>query len=231
MLFIRRASIIDESDLRKKRMGKKIVKYVGMVIPVYAWIPLSAALLINYFSYFLSKMITAGRHHYNMWTVIDDHIPFLPCFVIIYVLAFVQWVIGYVLIARESRPFCYQVIRAEVIAKVICLACFLLIPTIIVRPQVEGNGFCEWLTQIVYDYDAPTNLFPSIHCLESWFCFRAGRKLTKVPGWYGWVSLVMTLLVFASTVCLKQHVFVDIPAAIAAAEIGLAISPFQRKTV
>ena len=35
---------------------------------------------------------------------------------------------------------------------------------------------------------------------------------------------VMTILVFASTVCLKQHVFIDIPAAIITVELAAVIS-------
>ena len=162
-----------------------------------------------------------------MWTLIDDQIPFLTGFIIIYLLAFLQWIIGYILIARESRKVCFSLFSAELIAKLICLFCFLIIPTTITRPEINGTGLCAQLTKLTFRMDEPNNLFPSIHCLESWFCFRGALRLKKVPAWYAPVCLVMTLLVFASTVCVKQHVFVDIPAALITAEAAVW---FARRT-
>ena len=62
------------------------------------------------------------------------------------------------------------------------------------------------------------------HCLESWFCFRGARGMKRVPRWYTASMLAFTLLVCVSTVLVKQHVLVDIPAAILVAELGLWLS-------
>lgn len=116
---------------------------------------------------------------------------------------------------------------AELIAKGIALTCFILLPTTVdIRPDIEtlkGGGIWNVLTEFVYSMDAADNGFPSIHCLESWVCFRGALKLEKVPRWYVYVMLGMTLLVFASTVFVKQHAIVDIAGGVAAVEIGLII--------
>ena len=52
-------------------------------------------------------------------------------------------------------------------------------------------------------------------------CFRGAIGLKRMPRWYAPSMLVLSLLVAASTVLVKQHVFLDIPAGILAAEIGL----------
>ena len=72
--------------------------------------------------------------------------------------------------------------------------------------------------------DAPDNLFPSIHCLESYVCFRGALYTKKVPVWYKYVMLISTVLVFASTVLVKQHVLVDMLGAVLAVEFGLFVS-------
>ena len=45
-----------------------------------------------------------------------------------------------------------------------------------------------------------------------------------MPRWYKWVNFVFSLLVCASTVLVKQHVFVDIFAGIAVVELGLLLA-------
>ena len=94
-------------------------------------------------------------------------------------------------------------------------------PTTNVRPEITGTALSDEVTRFLYSVDQPVNLFPSIHCLESWICFRGSLKLEKVPHWYRPVSFVFTLLVFASTVLLKQHVVVDIAGGVLFVEIGL----------
>ena len=114
----------------------------------------------------------------------------------------------------------FGLVRGAMILYVI----FLLLPTTIARPEADGSGFIGWLTRIIYMADTPVTLFPSIHCLDSWLCWRFLVKCKKVPRWYKWVNFVFSLLVCASTVLVKQHVFVDIFAGIAVAELGLLLS-------
>lgn len=112
----------------------------------------------------------------------------------------------------------------EMLAKLMCMFCFVVYPTTLVRPEITGTGVFDSLTKLIYELDAPDNLFPSIHCLESYVCFRGALKVKKAPGWYRWVMLVMTLLVFASTVLVKQHVVVDMFGAVLVAELGFFLS-------
>lgn len=193
-------------------------------MPRYTWLPVTLVLLTNLVSFYGSALLNLHRTHYSLVTVLDEHIPLVPFFVLFYVLAYVQWVVGFCLIARESRAVCYRVIAGEILAKLCCLILFLLIPTAIDRPEITGGGVWNALLRLIYRLDRPVTLFPSIHCLESWFCFRGALYLKKTPRWYPWPTLVMTLLVCASTVLVKQHLVLDIPAALLVAELGLWLS-------
>ncbi len=193
------------------------------IIPKYAVIPLLIVLAANFIAYIGGNLIASGFHHYNIETPLDDKIPFVEFFVLFYVLAYVQWVVGYVLIARESRELCYKFVVADVLAKVFCLIIFVAFPTTISHQGEPGNNPFGFVTKIVYFFDSPTNLFPSIHCLESWVCFRAALQMKKVPAWYKPFTLFFSIAVFLSTVFLKQHVVVDIPAGILVFEVALII--------
>ena len=76
--------------------------------------------------------------------------------------------------------------------------------------------------------DPADNLFPSIHCLESYILTRAAfsRKIgmERCPAWFKWLSVPVTALVFASTLYLRQHVFVDVVAAVVVVEIGIFVA-------
>ena len=208
-------------------MRKKLEKW----IPGYALWPLIALVLVNLIVYYGSRILVQDAARFDLSTALDARIPFCPAFIVFYILAYAQWCFGFIVIAREDRATCRRVLGGEMIAKLICLACFVALPTQMNRPEVAGNGLFEGLTRLIYRADAPINLFPSIHCLDSWLCFRGAQKLKRTPRWYAPVMLAFTLLVLASTVLVKQHVVVDIPAGILTGEIGLFLMRGKRKMV
>ena len=179
-------------------------------------------------TYFGTKFINLNRFHHDITTVINIDVPFIPIFFIFYFLAYLQWGIGFILIARENKKLCYDFLSGEFIAKAISFAIFLIIPTTMLRPEVAGTGAFDKLVGLLYKIDTPRNLFPSLHCLESWLCFRGALKLKGIRKWYAPLSFIFTLLVFASTILIKQHVPLDIIAGILVGEIGLLISKLTK---
>ena len=202
-------------------LKKKITK----ILPEYAILPIILMLALNVFTYNGTRLFTKGLYHYDLTLPIDRATPFIPpVFIAIYFLAYVHWILGFWLIAKESKQICYRFITAEMIAKTLTLICFFVIPTTNVRPEVVGDDIWSIITRILYKMESADNLFPSIHCLESWLCFRGALYLKKPGKWYKWVVLVCALSVFASTVFLKQHVVLDIAGAIVVVEIGILVS-------
>lgn len=200
------------------------MKKLKLIVPKYAYVPLLLAVLLNMIVYNGSKLITNQFFHYDFSTIVDSFIPFWSIFILVYILAYVQWIVGYIVISREDKETCYYYMIAEVIAKLFCLFFFFIIPSTIVRPAVLGNGILDTLTKFIYSMDEPVNLFPSIHCLESWMCFRGSMHLKSVSKTYKWGMFVFSILVFLSTVFVKQHVFVDIIGGILVVELGLYLA-------
>lgn len=185
---------------------KKFLK----ILPGYAWMYAAVALAMNILTYCGTRPFTDYLKHYSFYTALDDRIPFRPEWITVYLLAFAFWIYGYYLILREDRQIAKLFVLAEVLAKLICLLCFVAFPTTIERPEImEADNIFLGITAIVYKIDAPTNLFPSIHCLESWVCFRGAMQLKTVPKWYKYVALVCCMAICASTVLVKQHVVAD----------------------
>lgn len=201
-------------------MKEKIEK----ILPRYGVIPVIAVFAFNLITYYGTKIIDIGRttHDVSIW--LDNQIPLVTPFMLIYLLAFVEWVIGYVMIARDSRDLCYMYIPAELISKFICLVIFITFPTAMVRPEVADGGFFNWMTSVVYYLDTPTDLFPSIHVLESYFIARASLEMKQVGAGYKIFVWVFFALVAVGVLFVKQHLVLDALAGIVVAEIGIAIS-------
>lgn len=194
------------------------------LFPKYSIFALIAMFTVNIATYYLTRPITCVLHHHSFALSIDNAVPFVPAFIIIYVLSYAQWGIMYWLITRDSEHLCHKVTASEITGKLICAVCFIIVPVAISRPEITGTDFCSYITRFIYTIDEPNNLFPSIHCMESWLCTRYAFKMQKGGKWLGITNLVFTVFVFMSVLFVKQHYFVDIPAGILTAELGIFIS-------
>ena len=172
-------------------------------------------------------MIAGGWYHHNIETGVDRSIPFVPEFLVIYFGCYVFWAVNYILIARQDRRSVYQFFTGDFISRCVCLVSFLAFPTTNTRPLITGSGLWNQAALWLYSIDAADNLFPSIHCLVSWFCYLGIRGRKEIPRWYQSVSMVIAILVFASTLLTKQHVIVDVAGGVLLAEFCFFIG---RKT-
>ena len=172
-------------------------------------------------------MIAGGWYHHNIETGVDRSIPFVPEFLVIYFGCYVFWAVNYILIARQDRRSVYQFFTGDFISRCVCLVSFLTFPTTNTRPLITGSGLWNQAALWLYSIDAADNLFPSIHCLVSWFCYLGIRGRKEIPRWYQSVSMVIAILVFASTLLTKQHVIVDVAGGVLLAEFCFFIG---RKT-
>ena len=221
----------------RERRGNMIKKLKNL-IPSYAVIPICLVAACNFAAYYFSKLIIADRYKYDLSIPLDDMIPLVTPFIVIYILAYAQWAIGYIVLVRQSRELCARVAASNLIAKTMCFLIFIIVPTAIVRPEVAGNDIFTLLTKFIYAADTPVNLFPSIHCLESYVIMRFTLAEKNLPKAYKIVTAVFSILVFASVVFTKQHIFIDIPGGILIFELGLIISRltgfykvFDRKSI
>ena len=206
---------------------KNLLKGLTRILPAYGVFPVIFSFVFNCLVYSGSRMIAGGWYHHNIETGVDRSIPFVPEFLVIYFGCYVFWAVNYILIARQDRRSVYQFFTGDFISRCVCLVSFLAFPTTNTRPLITGSGLWNQAALWLYSIDAADNLFPSIHCLVSWFCYLGIRGRKEIPRWYQSVSMVIAILVFASTLLTKQHVIVDVAGGILLAEFCFFIG---RKT-
>ena len=206
---------------------KNLLKGLTRILPAYGVFPVIFSFVFNCLVYSGSRMIAGGWYHHNIETGVDRSIPFVPEFLVIYFGCYVFWAVNYILIARQDRRSVYQFFTGDFISRCVCLVSFLAFPTTNTRPLITGSGLWNQAALWLYSIDAADNLFPSIHCLVSWFCYLGIRGRKEIPRWYQSVSMVIAILVFASTLLTKQHVIVDVAGGILLADFCFFIG---RKT-
>ena len=177
-----------------------------------------AALLWNQLVYWGGAALAETRHHYQFSTALDRAIPLIPWTVCIYFGCYAFWALHYCLCAavplRARRFF-----TADFIAKGVCFVFFVGLPTTMGRPDVQGLNVWESLVRALYILDAPVNLFPSIHCLNSWLCWASARDIPAFSHGYKAFALCAAVAVCVSTLTLRQHVLWDVAGGILLAEV------------
>ncbi len=196
-------------------MSRKI-----QIIPKTMYVPLALTLLMNGLAYNGTRLLTAHRVHTNIAGKLDARIPFVPWTAAIYLGCYLFWAVNYVIACRQETSRAFRFFSADIAAKTVCLVCFLVFPTTNTRPVIAGDSFWENVMRLIYRLDAADNLFPSIHCLTSWFCYIAVRGNSRVPRWYCTASFWIACSVFVSTLTTKQHVLADVVAGVALAELS-----------
>lgn len=132
-------------------------KYVLLVLylPIYLiWFALA------------ERMVPSTEGCFVSYLPLDDKIPFLPGFILAYVLWYPFLIVPVVvtLLKDDRRAFIRYaafIIAGFSISLTICMIwpnCQLLRPSV-----VDTSTLCGWLVNAIYSADTPTNVLPSMH--------------------------------------------------------------------
>jgi membrane-associated phospholipid phosphatase len=158
---------------------------------------------------------------YILVTPLDAWIPLLPGFVFPYVFALAWWVFcftwGYLRMEEQRwQEFALALIFCLLVAELI----YILFPTYVIRPVIQGDDLAsQWLKR-VYDLDRPYNVFPSSHTFTSVLIFLVWREWKPRLTWV-WGLICLTIVV--SILFVHQHYLVDCLGGIALAAGALAL--------
>lgn len=216
----------DESKKHERRrcMKKLKDKWKEFIFPVHWMLPVIFTFAFNNIIYFGVRIFTEGKYHYDFTAPVDELVPFIPQFIVVYFGCYILWVVNYCIIAKQDKERRYRFFTADFYARIVCMLCFLLLPTTNIRPILDGSDIWTDAVRFLYSIDPASNLLPSIHCMASWFCYVGIRGNKKIPLWYRRFTGIAALVVFYSTLALRQHVIVDVAAGVALAEITYFVS-------
>lgn len=194
------------------------------MFPEHRWLlPVSIAAL-HMLVYLGTKLINSGFYHHDLTVGIDALIPLVPEWALVYVLTFLFWVAGLISAAWEERELCLKLYTAVIIAELICTVFFIALPTSIVRPEISGEAYTDRLLAAIYGSDVPSNLFPSMHCMMAYLVFRGMVLSPRYKPVYCVLGGILTALICASTLFIKQHFFLDVAAGLLLGELSVQLA-------
>lgn len=160
----------------------------------------------------LEKINTSNIH--IIYTPMDDKIPFMEIFVIPYLLWFVYMgVLGFYFFFWEKESFIKMMLFEMLGMTAFLMISFVYPNGLNLRPDIfpRKNIFVD-LVKLVYYKDTATNVFPSIHVFNSIgiFCTVENSPSLKEKRKIHLFALVITLLIIASTMLIKQHSVIDV---------------------
>lgn len=154
---------------------------------------------------------------------IDGLIPIIPIFIIPYVWAYAFWCMTPMVVSKCKFDHFLNHLASYLFACLFGALILIFAPTYMDR-VAEGlttfpkTDFLHRLMSFWYSLDGGDlayNLLPSFHCINSTVCFLATFRRKEIPLWYRIYSLVLTLLIYAATIFVKQHYICDVFAGIA----------------
>ena len=155
---------------------------------------------------------------YWMVSPLDAHIPFLPVFVLPYLVWFPFIGVGLALLFFKDREAFVPTASLLCAGFAAALIIFILFPNgQHLRPRSAGAGPFAWLVQhLVYANDTNTNCCPSLHVMNQVAVYTGLRRscLVEERPRLQKVLLLLTILVCASTVFIKQHSIEDVAIAL-----------------
>lgn len=174
--------------------------------------------------YLIPKLIVDESKVHFVKIALDDKIPLVKPFIIIYFLAFVQWSLTMHILTTQNTKYGYKYCTAIIIGSIVGSIIFIVYPTGVQRIGINGNGILDFILKTTYSVDSIVNALPSFHVFCSWMCLRGLWEAKGIDKKWKIVNSIFSILVCLSTLFTKQHYFLDVPAGILLAEISILIA-------
>ena len=202
-------------------MKKQPVDYSGFSLrrlnePRYSHAKLLAGWLVYFAMYFLTENLIPAERCHVIHGFLDDVIPFWEGFVVFYV----GW---YLLVfGALAYTFFYDVESFKrmqiyiIITQVVAMICYIIYPTVQdLRPSVfPRENFFTWVLGIIYAFDTPTGVCPSLHVAYSLGILSVALKDKELSNWLKTALSVFVLLICMAVCFVKQHSSIDVLAAL-----------------
>ncbi len=184
--------------------------------PRFSHVKLLAGWIAYFALYFLTENLIPLEKCHVIHGFLDDVIPFREGFVIFYV----GW---YLLVfGALAYTFFYDVENFKkmqvyiMITQALAMLCYILYPSVQdLRPAVfPRQNIFTWLLGIIYAFDTPSGVCPSLHVAYSIGILSVGLKDKTLPAWLKAALTVFVVMVCLAVCFVKQHSSLDVLAAL-----------------
>ena len=176
---------------------------------------MALALTVSFYAtdHYMAAQLLHGKVFWMPSLGWDRAIPFQPSWVWVYLLYFPACFLPVTFIEVLKNGNIFRRVAAGFILQfAFALAFFWLLPSQVHRPELQHAGISSQVLRWFYEVDPGYNVFPSLHVANVAYVACVAERLERRALSLGvWV---LCLLIAASTLFIKQHYFIDLPAGI-----------------
>ncbi|BBH21661.1 hypothetical protein Back11_30060 [Paenibacillus baekrokdamisoli] len=155
----------------------------------------------------------------SLMTDLDKQIPFVPAFIVPYVIWYPFIFTILIVLFVKSRRAYYRTLLTLCLGLIGCYIIYYFFQTTVPRPVITSQGVFDSLVQFIYNTDGPYNCFPSIHVLTSYLMIKGLAACTGLSRTSQWLITLTSWSIILSTLFVKQHVLLDLIGAILLSEL------------
>ena len=161
--------------------------------------------------FMVERLVPEDAEYWASYIWLDDVIPFWEVFVIPYCLWYPYLVVTGLFLMFTDKDGFLKYMTFIIVGFTISLIFCALVPNgQNLRPAFfERENVFTWLLGRIYIVDTSTNVFPSIHVVGCLAAADAAFRSEKMRR-FRFVSLLLAVLISASTVLVKQHSLLDV---------------------
>lgn len=163
-----------------------------------------------------------GQVH-NLMTDLDHAIPFVPIFILPYVIWYAFIVIMLATFCAKDRGLYYRTLFTQCLGLIACFIIYSVFQTTVPRPEIPVEGMLYRVVNWVYSTDNPYNCFPSVHVLTSYLMIKGTNACPGLPKPAKILAKLCAVSIIVSTLFVKQHALLDIAAAVLLVELLWAV--------
>jgi hypothetical protein len=184
--------------------------------PQYRHIWLLGGWIVYFSLYLLTENLISYDSCHVIHSVVDDMIPFCEYFLVFYV--------GWFFLVAGSLLFFFlydidsfvHLQKFLIVTQMVAMLVYILYPSIqLLRPEsFPRHNVFTWIMGIVYGFDTPTGVCPSLHVGYSLGILSVVLKDREVPRYWKGVLVAVVVTICCAVCFVKQHSAVDVAAAI-----------------
>jgi membrane-associated phospholipid phosphatase len=163
----------------------------------------------------INKLSPTG---YNITLPIDNKLPFLPIFIIPYIIWYLFIPLSFFIFCLKDKKTYFKTMLIYVSGCIIASIVFLTFQTTVPRTQVEGSGVLINIIKMIYANDNPVNCLPSLHVFTSYLIIRVITKSKLASLKVNLTTYIIASLIILSTLFTKQHAVLDVLSGMVLAE-------------
>ncbi len=144
---------------------------------------------------------------------LDDKIPYVKEFGAFYILWFVYIALCLIYVLKESKKDFLRCAVGCLFTLYVCMAFCTVFPTYHdLRVADTGSGLTGLIVRLIYLFDEPTSIYPSMHVLVSVVLALRMTFADSMKGKTPWKALIwfMAVMITLSTMFIKQHSAADV---------------------